>query len=397
MVEYITSIKDSRIVLARNLQTGEGRKKHHKFLLYGLEQIKWALDRGVPILYVFGEKELSGLKLSVLQVSSGVLKKISGTNYIIPYMAIAEIPKFFTKKSDFAVVLDNIQDYGNLGTIIRTANGLFADNFVFSNPDADPFQRKVIDSSRGTVFQSNFIFNTSPQKAIDDLKNSGYQLVVTSPHAKNLQSQTPLKVGKPIALVVGNESRGVDEEFIKQADVVVQIPMSKTIESLNVGVAAGISIYEIKFRQVVLMLKEKIFANFGREINVLGKYIQMAFDIAISRVTQLSGKQVILLMIMHCDRAMSAVEITKDIGLASDELKQFLKPLIEKNMVIQEKNNFKLTSSGERFLAEIWPVVEQTQQKLFEKLDEQEISNFMGTMEKIKKSCISIIDNQEES
>jgi RNA methyltransferase, TrmH family len=393
----ITSIKDPRIVLARDLQTSEGRRKHHSFLLYGLEQIKWALESGVSILYVFGEKDILGLAVPVLQVSSGILKKISGTNYLIPYIAVAKIPIISAKTSDFLVVLDNIQDYGNLGTIIRTANGLFVDNFVLSNPDADPFQRKVIDSSRGAVFQSSLKVESSVQSAIDNLKKSGYQLIVTSPHAKNLQSQTPLKVGKPIALVVGNESRGVDEEFIKQADVVIQIPMSKSIESLNVGVAAGISIYELKFRQVLLMLKEKIFANFGREVNVLGKYIQMAFDAEISRVTKLSGKQVILLMIMHCDQTMSEVEITKDTGLHGSELEHFLKPLADRRMVIQEQNNYKLTSDGEKFLAEIWPIVEQAQQKLFEQLTEQEISNFMRTMEKIKNSCISMIESRKES
>lgn len=397
MAEQITSIKDSRVLLARELQTGAGRKKHQKFLVYGLEQIEWALQKGIELEYVFAEEVLPELPVLFLTVTSGILKKISGTNYVIPYIGIAQVPHVAPKQSDFVVVLDDIQDYGNLGTILRTAHGLFVDSFMFTNALADPYQRKVIDSSRGSVFQSNFTYQEDPQATIDRLKQDGYQLVVTSPHAQYLQSQTPLQVGKPVALIVGNETRGVDDTFIEQADVVVQIPMSQRIESLNVGVAAGISIYELKFRQVLLMLKEKIFANFGREVNVLGKYIQMAFDAEISRVTDLNGKQIILLMILHCDQSMNEEQIEKDTGLHDDALHLFLTPLHEKRLLIESDEHYSLTVEGETFLAEIWPVVEQTQQKLFTGLEEKEVEQFMTIMKKIKDSCISIIAKNEEN
>src|SRR3989344_2356985 len=210
MAELVSSIKDSRVVLARELQSNAGRKKHGKFLLYGLEQIQWAIDTNIPILYVFAEQELSSLKLPFIEVSSGILKKISDTNYVVPYLAVAQIPNDYgLKERDFIVVLDRVQDYGNLGTIIRTAQGFSIDTFVFSHEDADPLQRKVIDSSRGSVFSSHFNYEHDVQKTIDRLKRADYQLVVTSPHAKNLQSQVPLIPGKRIALVIGNETKGV--------------------------------------------------------------------------------------------------------------------------------------------------------------------------------------------
>jgi len=396
MSEIISSIKDSRVILARDLQTSAGRKNHKKFLLYGLEQIEWAMQAGLSILHVFGEKDLSHCSIPVLKVSAGILKKISGTNYLVPYVGIASVPEAAFNKRDFIVVLDDIQDYGNLGTIIRTAHGLFVDTFMFTNDDADPFQRKVIDSSRGSVFQGSFIFENNAQESIQFLKKAGYQIVVTSPHAKNLQSQTPLRIGSPIALVVGNETRGVDQQFLEQADIAIQIPMSKTVESLNVGVAAGISIYELKFRQVLLMLKEKIFANFGREISVLGKYIQMAFDAKISSVTQLSGKHIILLMIMHCDRTMTEKQISSDVGMYDAELGAFLVPLLERKLIVFENGEYALTSMGESFLAEIWPVVEQTQQALLGQLSDQELTIFMQAVGKIKDSCIAIIDEAKK-
>ena len=394
MTEIISSIKDPRVILARELQSGDGRKKHNKFLLYGLEQIKWAIDRNINIYYIFCEKELHDYKLLFLEVSSGILKKISDTNYLVPYIAVAEIPS--SKKSgiseDFILVLDQIQDYGNLGTIIRTAQGFSVNTFVFSNINADPFQRKVIDSSRGLVFSGNFKYEINPQTTISYLKPLGYQLVVTSPHAKSLQSQAPLLPGKPIALIIGNETKGVDQLFIDSEDIAIQIPMNKSVESLNVAISAGISIYELRFKQVLLMLKEKIFTNFGREINILGKYIRMAFDKEISRVTNLSGMQVILLMVMHCDQIMSKEQIGKDIGLFGQELDQFLELLLEKKLIIVKNNNYNLTPEGERFLAEIWPIVEQTQQKLFSDLKDHEIQDLMRLVEKVKESCIKIMN-----
>ncbi len=394
MTELVSSIKDPRVILARELQSGEGRKRHHKFLLYELDQIQWAIDANINILYVFAEQEVPSFKLPFLEVSSGILKKISDTNYLIPYIAVADMPKAKgLGEQDFVVVLDNIQDYGNLGTIIRTAQGFSVDTFIFSQKEGDPFQRKVIDSSRGSVFQSNFIYENDPQVTIAHLKKSGYQLVVTSPHAKNLQSQVVLVSGQPIALIVGNETSGVNDLFITSADVTIQIPMNASIESLNVGVAAGISIYELRFKQVLLMLKEKIFANFGREVNVLGKYIQMAFDKEISKVTDLNGKQVILLMIMHCDQTMTQNQIVNDIGLFGEALDKFLEPLFAKKLIVTVGNNYKISSEGERFLAEIWPIIEQVQQKLFSQLKDHEVQQLMQLMEKVKESCITIINS----
>ena len=123
----------------------------------------------------------------------------------------------------------------------------------------DPYRQKVIDASRGLTFQSTFIDHNSPQETIDYLRKQGYQIIVTSPHASRLQSQTPLET-KPIALVVGNETDGVCKELMEAADISIQIPMHSAVESLNVGVFAGISLYELKFKQVLLMLKEKIVA-----------------------------------------------------------------------------------------------------------------------------------------
>jgi len=224
------------------------------------------------------------------------------------------------------------------------------------------------------------------------LKKQQYQIVVTSPHASMLQSQISFAKDRPIALVVGNETKGVDPDFESQADFVIQIPMAAHVESLNVGVFTGMSLYELKFKQVLSMLKEKIFTQFGREINVAGKLVQIAFDKKILRITDLSGQQVILLMIMHCDEHMSLDQIGRDVGLYADDLQKFLVPLIEKKLIIGDAHkNFIITDVGKQFLAEVWPIVEQTDQAIFKDFTAHEKEQLLKFLHRIQNSCTSII------
>lgn len=219
-----------------------------------------------------------------------------------------------------------------------------------------------------------------------------YQIVVTSPHAKTLQSQIPLITNHPIALIVGNETHGVNPEFEKQADFIIQIPMASHVESLNVGVFTSISIYELKFKQVLSMLKEKIFTNFGREINLTGKMIRMAFDKKISSLTPLSGMQTILLMIMHYDEIMTLNQIMQDVSLSGNELQQFLAPLIEKQLIhTHTRDAFVITEQGKKFLAEIWPLVEQTEQKIFKNFTLGEKQQFSDFLQRIQHACTDVI------
>lgn len=395
MIEKILSIKDPRIILARELHTNNGRKKHNKFLLYGLEQINWALKNNLEILYIFTNQKIDSVSdKKLLEVSDGILKKISDTNYLVPIIGLAEMPNIKEYNKDFILVLDNIKDYGNLGSIVRTARSFSIDKFIFSNNNADPFQRKAIDSSRGLVFSSNLDYKENVDQTIKDLKESGYQLIITSPYAKNIQSLAPIDITKPIALVVGNESDGVDQQFIEQADIAIQIPMNYNVESLNVGIAAGISIYELKFKQTLLMLKEKIFTNFGREVNILGKLIKMALDKEISKVSNLTGDQLIIMMIMHCDKTMTKNQIIRDASLLDQEFDNFIRPMISENLISIENEFYQVTISGKNFLAEMWPIVEKSQQKILSELTKNEIQEFLKISQKIKNSCIKIIEEK---
>lgn len=394
-IRVINSIKDPLVILSRELTTGAGRNKHKKFILFGEEQIQWALQANLVIEGIFCKacpQSLQHVSVPVYEASEGILKKMSDTSYLVPVLGIAHYPVMdVATKQEFAIVLDNVVDFGNIGTIIRTAQSFFINTFIFST-DGDPFQRKVIDSSRGLVFKSNFVIHQNVHATIAALKKQQYQIVVTSPHARILQSQLTVAPDHPVALVVGNETHGVAAEFEEQADFTIQIPMAAHVESLNVGVFTGISVYELKFKQVLTMLKEKIFANMGREVNVAGKLMQMAFDKKVSSVTQLSGMQVILLMIMHCDETMTYDQIGRDVGLFGDELQQFIAPLLAKKLIQKnEADSCAITEQGKQFLAEIWPVVEQTDQQIFKNFSTQEKQQFADFLQRIQSACTTIV------
>jgi len=399
-MNIITSIKDPLVQEARSLQSAKYRKEHSKTLLYGLEQLEWACKSNIIIEHVFVEmgnsKIISHLNCNdkASEVSPGVLKKISDTTYIVSCMAIVFLKKKSKIKNDFIVVMDNLQDVGNIGSIIRTAKGFSVDQFVLSEMEADPFGRKAIDASRGYVFETDIAQIEHAQKTIDYLKSNDYQIVVTSPYAKHLQSQTPLS-SKKIALVVGNETKGINDLFMDNADIAIQIPMNFKVESLNVSVSAGISIYELQFKQVLMMLKENIFADFGRQVNVTGKLIRMAFDKEIRKCSDFSGMQVILMMIMHCDETMSEDQISKDIALFAGDMSEFMKPLIDRKLVNVIQNEYSLSDAGINFLAEIWPIAQRTHQKIMIDMTEEESKQLKVLLLKVQKGCTDILKDKD--
>lgn len=396
---YITSIKDPLVLKARELLSSKGRKQAKKCLLFGAEQIQWAVRANIQIEAIFklddqGLSEIPDVSKEIIHnCSQGILKKISNTSYLIPFMAIARWPNPCSLGSDFIVVLDQLQDFGNIGSIVRTSQGFSIGEFAFVNMQSDPFSRKIVDSSRGQVFNGHFESFKSERLAIERLRENGYQIVVTSPHAPKLQSQVKLSTQK-MALVIGNESNGVSDAFLKAADLTIQIPMNPFVESLNVSVSAGISIYELKFKQVLMMLKERIFANLGRQVGVTGKLIRAAFDKEISKVTDLSGLQVITLMILSLDETMTLEQISRDTALFGEELNAFIGPLEDKYLLNRSGREYTLTEQGSQFLAEIWPVVERTHQAITSNLNAQEISQLQELLERVQRGCQAVLDSK---
>lgn len=257
MAGPITSIKDARVAEARKLGSAAGRRAVGKCRVEGHEAIAWALDSRATIEHVFSlahraddplAATLAGRGIPLLETSDGVLKKITDTTYAIPLVGVARLPPEpgeDTPMGELVLVLDGVQDHGNLGTLVRTASAFGISDIVSTSQDVDLYYKKTIMASRGRVLDARVWRHGSGREAIRALRGRGFRILATSPHADELQSAVELPP-QPLAVVVGNETDGIADETLALSDQVVRIPMSGEVESLNVGVAAGISLYELK-------------------------------------------------------------------------------------------------------------------------------------------------------
>lgn len=138
------------------------------------------------------------------------------------------------------LLLDKIQDPGNLGTIIRTADAAGIKTILFTKGTTDPYSPKVVRSAMGSIFYMNIIQLDN----IDLLKQKGYTIVSSA--LEDSINYKDLKINGKTILVLGNEANGVSKEILKISDTKVKIPIYGKAESLNVSIAGAILMYEYK-------------------------------------------------------------------------------------------------------------------------------------------------------
>ena len=142
------------------------------------------------------------------------------------------------------IILDAVQDPGNLGTIVRTADAAGFDAVVLGTGTVDLYNDKVIRSMQGSHFHIP-VLQADLREYLAALKNQGVEVAVTALH-RDSKDYSILQGKSDIAIVVGNEGQGVSSEVIELADVVVTIPMFGKAESLNVAIASALLMYKTK-------------------------------------------------------------------------------------------------------------------------------------------------------
>ena len=182
---------------------------------------------------------------AVYRISEKDLKKIS--NQVNPLGMVALLnmpePKQFIFKSKNVLILDNISDPGNMGTIIRTADWFGFKHLFLGDNCVEVFNPKVVAASMGSIFNISINQEAHLESLIKDLKKEKYKIVVTD----LMGDEFDIDKKDKIALVIGNETKGVDKKLIKIADKRFKIMKSGKAESLNAAVAAGIVMNKIKF------------------------------------------------------------------------------------------------------------------------------------------------------
>lgn len=208
------------------------------FLIEGKHLCDMAYEAGC-LLETFSVKETNYPGVKATFVSEDVLSKLAFSPSPSGIVGLAKTPKL-SPEGKKVLILDRVQDPGNVGTICRSALSFGYDTVYFTKGCASCYGYKAIASSQGAIFKLALWDNQDGESLISSLKNDGYEVVASALHGA-----TPLKEfthKNPFALILGNEGQGISTNLLALSSSKVKIEM-EGIDSLNVGVAAGILMY----------------------------------------------------------------------------------------------------------------------------------------------------------
>lgn len=240
-MEKITSLSNGYIKELSQLKAKKVRDELQKFLVEGYHLVEEAhKHQKLETVLITSESDyIDGVK-NIL-VTSQIIDKLSNT--VTPQKIIGVCKGGYTKeiKGSRFVLLDNVADPGNVGTIIRSSLGFKIDQIILSPNSCDCFNDKVIRSTQGAIFKVGLV-KCDLEEAISKLKDINVTVIGTSLNGEKLNEFPKLN---SYAIVLGNEGSGVSLNIQSICDTNVLIPMEKELESLNVGVAGSIMMYEL--------------------------------------------------------------------------------------------------------------------------------------------------------
>ena len=239
----ITSIENNKIKDLIKLQMKKYRDLTNTFIVETPHLVEETFKSGiVKEIYALEDYECN-YNIPITYVSNEIMKKITTTDTITNVIALCE------KKSNNEIIgnrillLDNIQDPGNLGTIIRSSVAFNVDTIILSSDTVDLYNPKVLRSSQGMFCHINII-TMDLIEAINIIRNKGISVYGTN--VNNGVDVRSLDNTNSYALIMGNEGNGVKQEIQDMCDKNLYISMNSKAESLNVGVACSILLYELE-------------------------------------------------------------------------------------------------------------------------------------------------------
>ena len=236
----ITSVSNDRIKELVKLKDKKYRDNNHLFFVEGKDLCDSAYENGlIRELFILDGYDNIYDGIPYTYVSSEVMKKISDMASYSEYFGVCS-KKMEDDIGDKIIVLDGIQDPGNLGTIIRSAVAFGIDTIVVSSDTVDLYNPKVVRSAKGMLFKINVI--------VRDIKTflselEGYTIYGTD--VNNGVDIRKVELPEKMAIVIGNEGNGISSEVREILDKYIYIGMNDKCESLNAGVAASIIMYEV--------------------------------------------------------------------------------------------------------------------------------------------------------
>ena len=253
----IISSKDNEIVKnVRKLKEKKYRDLENAYIVEGIKMVREAIEEKAVIrqIIICDDCEKSDsipkelmyeiAKYDCLYVTSKIFKYISEVQTPQGVLAVVEKnnrDEDINYNEDIIVALDDIQDPGNLGTILRTVDSVGLTQILVSKGTADPYNPKVVRSSMGAIYRVKVIESDDLLETLKEIKRNKFKILVSS--LRESKSIYEVKYKKKV-LVIGNEANGVEERIMNIADEKIKIPMLGKTESLNAAVATGIILYE---------------------------------------------------------------------------------------------------------------------------------------------------------
>ncbi|MDK2787229.1 MAG: methyltransferase, TrmH family [Epulopiscium sp.] len=261
--DMIESMQNRHIKRLVGLQKSKkNRNKEKAFVVEGIKIVEeipkdWEID-SIFVASSFKKENPSFLdrisvhrhlsENEVIEVSDKIFNAISDTMTPQGVLAICRqksfsLEKVLTNENGFYIILEDLQDPGNLGTIIRTGDALGADGIILTKGSVDLYNPKVIRSTMGSIFHLPILTDADINDLLNELRIRNISTL--SAHLKGEKYPYQCDLRKNIALIIGNEANGIKDSTAQKTDLLVKIPMPGKAESLNAAMAAGILMYEV--------------------------------------------------------------------------------------------------------------------------------------------------------
>jgi TrmH family RNA methyltransferase len=263
----ITSIQNPTIKQMRKLHSAKERRKQNLFLLEGTNLLEAASELNYPLNVVCYTQQwqdnhrkiwekLVNITTKLELVSAEVLGAIATT--VNPDGIVATAVRKNSSISqnepiELGLLLERLQDPGNLGTIIRTATATGIDRLWLTEDSVDLDNPKVLRSSAGAWLKLPMQVTVDPFQLVQEYKQKGLKIIATT--TKTSQLYWDVDLTHPTLILLGNEGAGLSESLISLADEKVKIPLQEGVESLNVAIATSLLLYEAQRQRYITRLR----------------------------------------------------------------------------------------------------------------------------------------------
>lgn len=253
----IQSNQNPKYKLLKKLKTKRQRIKEGLVILEGRRLVEHGISLGVHPEMICYTKDALALRDDSKDfiLENALFNSVSDTVHsqgVIGVFDLGTIENSINPSSENLLILNGVQDPGNMGTIIRSADAFGFDKIICTKNTVDPYSDKALRSSMGGIFKVQMRLGFESKDLIRYLQSKSYAIIVSSLDADCKLSEVARIINKPFALVMGNEGSGVERMFLDAADISYKIQMREFAESLNVAAAAAISMYELgQVKQII--------------------------------------------------------------------------------------------------------------------------------------------------